>query len=121
MALTGSMTIKNIPVANAFLQLAHFQVIPGLELNGVVKIYTNAEQAQNSENAIDQIIVVTVDDLVTDYKTQLYNELVQDSRFANLTPTPDINNIITTGMQRMYFRQPIGFYDPETDTATRFI
>lgn len=120
MALTGPMIIKNVPVANAFLQLAHLQVVPGLELSGVVKIFVNAEQARNVENAIDQIVVVTIDDQVTDYKVQLYNELVQDRRFMNLTPAPDINNVITGEMQRLYFRQPIGFYDPETDTATRF-
>lgn len=121
MALTGPMVVKNIPMPNAFVQIAHFQLIPGFELSGVAKIYVDAEQAKNIENAIDQIVVVTVDDLVTDYKQQLYNELVQDPRFSDLTQTSDINNIITAGMQRRYLRQPLGYHDPVSNTTTQFI
>jgi len=120
MALVGPMLIKNIPIANAFVQIASFNVVPGFEIQGQAKIYYSPEQARNIENAIDQIIVVTIDDLVTDYKQQLYNELVQDGRFAAMTPTADINNIVTAGMQRRYLRQPIGHYDPESNTYTRF-
>jgi hypothetical protein len=88
---------------------------------GQVNIFVDAEQACNIENAVDKIVVVTIDDLVTDYKEQLYNELLQDARFSNLTHTPDIQNIVTAGMQRRYLRQPIGFYNAETNTATRFV
>jgi tagatose-1,6-bisphosphate aldolase non-catalytic subunit AgaZ/GatZ len=115
------MIIKNVPMPNAFVQVASFQVVPGFEISGIAKIYTDAQQAQNIENAIDQIIVVTIDDIVTDYKQQLYNELVQDARFSNMTSTPDIPNIVTTGMQRFYLRQPTGYFDASTNTATRFI
>lgn len=121
MALTGPMLVKNIPMANAFVQIAHFQIVPGFELSGVAKIYADPEQAKNIENAIDQIIVVTVDDMVTDYKQQLYAELVQDPRFFELTITPDINNIVTTGMQRRYLRQPLGHHDSVSNTTTQFI
>lgn len=120
MALTGPMLIKNVPFANAFVQIASFSVVPGFEIQGLAKIYYNSEQAQNIENSVDQIIVVTIDDLVTDYKQQLYNELTQDGRFAALTNTPDIQNINTSGMQRRYLRQPIGHYDPSSNTYTRF-
>lgn len=121
MALTGPMLVKNIPMMNAFVQIAHFQIVPGFELSGVANIFANADQAKNIENAIDQIVVVTVDDLVTDYKQQLYAELVQDPRFSQLTPTFDINNIVTAGMQRRFLRQPLGHYDPVSNTITQFV
>jgi hypothetical protein len=121
MALTGPMIVKNIPMANAFVQIAHFQIVPGFELTGAAKIFYSAEQARNIENAVDQIIVVTIDDMVTDYKQQLYNELVQDPRFSQLTTTSDINNIITAGMQRRYLRQPLGHHDPVSNTTTQFV
>lgn len=121
MALTGPIQVKNVLLSNAFVQIAHLQIVPGFELSGVAKIYATLEQARNIENAIDQIVVVTVDDMVTDYKQQLYNELVQDPRFSNLTLTADINNIVTTGMQRRYLRQPLGHYDSASNTITQFV
>ena len=121
MALTGPLKVKNVTLPNAFVQVASFNVVPGFEIQAQVKIYFDSEQARNIENFIDQIVVVTIDDLVTDYRQQVYNELVLDPRFSELTTTPDIHNIITAGMERRYLRQPLGHYDPESNTATQFI
>ena len=121
MALTGPLKIKTITLPNAFVQVASFNVVPGFEIIGQVNIFVDAEQAKNIENAIDKIIVVTIDDLVTDYRQQLYNELIQDNRFKDLADTPDIHNIVTALMERGYLRQPIGHFDSESNTATRFM
>jgi len=114
MALSGPLRIKNILVPEAFIQISQFNVTVGMEIIGTAHIFASAEMARNHENHIEQIIVSTVDDLVTNYQEQLYRELMLDDNFSHLTMVPDIFNIVSDRTLRYNLRLPLGRYSPET-------
>ena len=120
MAITGPISYKNVDLPNAHIQLHSYSVTPGFEISGAARIYADSIQAQNIENSLGHVIVITVDDQVTDHRTQLYHELLHDDRFQHMNHTPELNNINTAGMIRRHMRQPVGHVDSASNTITRF-
>lgn len=114
MALKGPLKIKNVIVPEAFIQINQFNVTVGMAVNGIAHIYASVEQARNFENFIEMINVHAIDDMVTDYRQQLYWELQQNVDFAHLEIVPDIFNLNDNRSQRTFLGLPAGRYSPET-------
>ena len=93
MALQGKLKVKGFELENGFIQVHMMTFMPPLNISGQGRIYANKQIAeeQGIDSHLEQFLVVSTMKDGEDYYDSIYNEILKQPRFVDMTHTEDVD------------------------------
>lgn len=94
MALQGPAYVRGVLLPEAFIQLFEITSTPPFGSQGMGKIYANREQAlEGLDNSLEGFVVISIRKPGILDRDNLYNEILEQPRFANMVNVEDVDLI----------------------------